>query len=321
MGIDFVSLGEVMVQLNPVTPGPIRYCKYFEVHVAGAEANTLIGLQRLGYKTGLITKVGNDEFGKLIINTLKAEGVDISRVSIDDEAPTGVYFIQRHFPIPGQSTVFYYRHNSAASKLSKDDIDEYFITSAHTLYLTGITPSLSFSCLEATEKAFLIAKRSGMKVIFDTNIRMKLWRESNRARKAISKFLSSDIIFTNPEDISILFPNISINEGARNLINRGAKMVVIKLGPKGSMVLTKERTYQLNAYKVPFVEDPIGAGDAFNAAFIASIYKGLTIEEALENANAAGALVVTVRGDIEALPTWHELEIFKQSLKKTFLLR
>jgi len=94
--------------------------------VAGSEANMLVGLTKFGFKTGIITKVGNDEFGK-IINFLRSEGVDVSHVKIDPSAPTGVYFIQRHYPVPGKSTTFYYRHGSAANKMSSKDIDEDYV--------------------------------------------------------------------------------------------------------------------------------------------------------------------------------------------------
>jgi len=78
--LDVVTLGEVMVQLNPITTGPLRHVTYFEKHAAGSEANFAIGVVRLGFKAGLITRVGNDEFGKYILSVLRGEGVDTSLV-------------------------------------------------------------------------------------------------------------------------------------------------------------------------------------------------------------------------------------------------
>ena len=322
MPLDFISIGEVMVQLNPLTPGPIRYARYFEVHVAGSEANILIGLTKLGYNTGIITRVGNDEFGKLIINFLRGEGVDVSRIKVSEDAPTGVYFIQRHYPIPGKSTVFYYRHGSAASKITPEDIDEEYVTKAKSVILTGITPALSDSCLMAVNKMYDIAVSNNMDIIFDTNIRLKLWKQADKAKNALSRFLKSKIVFTNIEDLEILLPGLSIVDGAKKIIDKGAEIVVVKLGEEGAIAVEKNyRVYKSPAFKVPFVEDVIGAGDAFDAAFIASIYRGLPIEQALLYANAAGALVVSVRGDVEAQPSWKELEVFIESQKRAVMLR
>ncbi|MEM3988794.1 MAG: sugar kinase [Desulfurococcaceae archaeon] len=322
MELDFTSIGEVMVQLNALSPGPLRYVKYFEVHVAGSESNIMVGLVKLGYKTGIVTRVGNDEFGKLVLNFLRGEGVDVSRVKVDESAPTGIYFIQRHYPVPGKSTVFYYRHGSAASRLSPNDVDDDYLANSRAVVLTGITPALSDSCREAVNKAYEVAKANNVDVIFDTNIRMKLWRDESRARESLAKFLNSNIVFTNIEDLGILFPGNSVSSAASKIISKGCSLVVVKLGEEGAVAYdSKLNTYRVEAFKVPLVEDVIGAGDAFNAAFIASLYRGMSIDQALLYANAAGALVVTVRGDVEAQPSWQELEIFIESYRKAVMLR
>ncbi len=322
MRLDFVSIGEVMVQFNPLASGPLRYVRYYEVHVAGTEANMLVGLTKLGYRTGIITRVGDDEFGKLIVNFLRGEGVDVSRVRIDPEAYTGIYFIQRHFPVPGSSTVYYYRRGSAASKLSPEDVDEEYVAHAGAVILTGITLALSESCRRAVEKMYGIAISQGKDVIFDTNIRMKLWRREDRAREAIARFLGAKLVFTNREDLGILFPGLSVIDAAKRIIDRGSELVVVKMGPEGAIAVDKEhRVYKSQAFSVPHVEDVVGAGDSFNAAFIASIYRGEPIENALLYANAAGALAVTVRGDVEAQPSWDDLRLFLESQGKALMLR
>ncbi len=311
-----------MVQLNALSPGPLRYVKYFEVHVAGSESNTMIGLAKLGYRTGIVTRVGDDEFGKLILNFLRGEGVDVSRVKIDETAPTSVYFIQRHYPVPGKSTVFYYRHGSAASRLSPNDVDDDYIANSRAVVLTGITPALSDSCREAVNKVYEVARANDVDLIFDTNIRMKLWRDESRARESLVKFLNSKIVFTNIEDLGILFPGDGVSGAASKIIGKGSTLVVVKLGEEGAVAYdSKLNTYRVEAFKVPLVEDVIGAGDAFNAAFIASIYRGMSIDQALLYANAAGALAVTVRGDVEAQPSWRELEVFIESHRKAVILR
>lgn len=317
MVTSFVSLGEVMIQFNPLSTGPLRYPKLFEVHVAGSEANMLVGLAKLGYQTGFISRVGNDEFGEMIVKFLRGEGVDVSRVKTDPEAPTGIYVVQRHFPVPGQSTVFYYRHGSAASKMGPEDVDEDYVRRFSAIILTGITPALSESCYQAVLKAYRVAEASGLDIIFDTNIRIKLWKRPEVAREKLRPFLKAKMVFTNREDLAVLYPGMSLEEAVHSLVNTGAEIVVVKLGGEGAMAVTRGgEVYRTPAYSVPVVEDVIGAGDAFNAAFLATIYRGLGIEKALKHGAAAGALVVTVRGDVEAQPTWSDLEVFMNYLAK-----
>lgn len=308
---EFVSIGEVMIQLSSLEPGPLRHSRLLEVRVAGSEANMLVGLTRLGHTSGLMSRVGDDEFGRLVLRVLRGEGVDTSRVSIDPEAPTGIYFVQRHYPVPGKSVVYYYRHGSAASRMGEGDVDEEYIASSRALILTGITPALSGGCYRASEKALEKALRSGVDVIFDTNIRMRLWRSRERAREGVARFLRGPrIVFTNDEDLEILFPGLSVGEAVEKLSSLGAEVVVVKMGSRGAAAYSRGRLYRRGAFAIPGIEDVVGSGDAFNAAFLASILRGDPVEKALEYGNAAGAMNAAVRGDIEALPSWKDLEDF-----------
>lgn len=316
--LDFVSIGEVMIQLNSVTPGPLRYARYFETHVAGSEANVMVGLRKLGHRTGLITRVGNDEFGEMILRTLRGEDIDVTYVKVMDGAPTGIYFVQRHFPIPGKSTVIYYRHGSAASYMDEDDVDEKYIKRASVLFLTGITPALSESCYRAVAKARSIALDNGLDLVFDTNIRIKLWRSADNARsKLIPLIQGSRVVLTNREDLEILFPGKSVSDAARSLFDMGSEIVVVKKGEEGCELYSKDGRYlEEKAISIPFVEDVIGAGDAFDAAFLSFFYRSLDLRVALRYANMAGALVATVRGDMEAQPSIKELEILGRYIRE-----
>ena len=202
--VDVISIGETMVQLNAFTSGPLRYVNYFEKHAAGTESNFAIGIVRMGYSAGWISRLGNDEFGRYILNFIRGEGVDVSRVVFDSEAPTGIYFIQRDYPVPGKSVIYYYRKGSAASRLKPEDVDVEYIASAKIFHTTGITLALSESCREAALKAIESARNGDTEVSFDTNIRLKLW-SPEEARKVIMNYIGlCDIIFTDPQDAGIL---------------------------------------------------------------------------------------------------------------------
>ncbi|MFQ6053599.1 MAG: PfkB family carbohydrate kinase [Candidatus Bathyarchaeia archaeon] len=307
--LDVVSLGETMVQLNAFTPGPLRYVNYFEKHAAGTESNFAVGVVRMGFSAGWISRLGDDEFGRYILSFLRGEGVDVSRVVLDPDAPTGVYFIQRDYPVPGRSVVYYYRRGSAASRIGPDDVDVDYVASAKVLHTTGITLALSDSCRRAALRAMEAAREGGAEVSFDTNIRLKLWRPEE-AREAMIDYLRlSDIVFTDPQDAMILLGEGDPRKAADLLLGLGPHTVVVKLGEEGAYAATEAENVMKEAFKVPVV-DVVGAGDAFDAAFIACRLRGWSLERCLETANAAGALCVTVRGDVEAIPTFEDVRRF-----------
>jgi len=313
--LDLVTVGEVMVQLNAVTSGPLRHVTLFEKHAAGAEMNFAIGMTRLGFKAGLITRVGDDEFGRYVVSLLRGEGIDTSRVKVDSEAPTGVYFIQRNYPIPGRSTVAYYRKGSAASKMSVDDMDAEYIRQARLFHLTGVTPALSEACREASLKALDIAYENKLMISIDTNIRLKLWSKDDAKKTLLPMLKKADIVLMEPEDAEILIGEKEPEKIAEDILAMGAKTVVIKLGAEGALASTEKETVRKPSFKVP-VEDVIGAGDAFAAGFISSMMRRCSLAEALEIGNAAGAMVVTVRGDFENMPSLDDVRKFLAYQKK-----
>ncbi|BAJ50423.1 2-dehydro-3-deoxygluconokinase [Candidatus Caldarchaeum subterraneum] len=303
-----VTLGESLIQLNAVTRGPLRHVTLFERHVAGAETTVAVCVRRQGLDSGLITRVGDDEFGKCIINWVRGEGVDISHVKIDPEAPTGIYFVQRGFPIPARSKMFYYRTGSAGSRLSPEDIDPDYIGSAKVFHVTGITPALSETAKNATYKALEAAVSNDVTISFDTNIRPVLWKTNERAVKTLMPIIEkTNILFTDPTDASILLGTMDQDTIIKTFLNMGVDIVVLKMGERGA--LAADRNNRAFAAPLPvYVEDPIGAGDAFAGTFITSILKGRSLNKSLQRATIAGTLVVTVRGDEEALPTEEDID-------------
>jgi 2-dehydro-3-deoxygluconokinase/2-dehydro-3-deoxygalactonokinase len=313
--LDIVTLGEPMVQLNALTTGPLRHVGYFERHVAGAEANVCVAASRMGLRAGLISKVGDDEFGKCILATLRGEGVDVTRLEVEKKGFTGVYFVQRGYPVPGRSKVFYYRKGSSASKLGPEDLDENYIISAKLLYLTGITPALSRSCLRACAEAADIAKHAGLKVAFDTNIRPSLWVGQDPRKALLSLLFKADIVFTESSETRLLMDEGNPAKAARKLMAKGASMVVMKGGEKETVVYSDDQVYRQKAFDVPVV-DPVGAGDAFAGVFVSGYLKGWNVKECLAAGSAAGSLVVMTRGDQENIPTESDIADFLKAQEK-----
>jgi len=306
---DVVCMGEVMVEFNAVNRGPLRHVTLFEKHAAGAEGNVAIGVSRLGQSSGIITRIGQDEFGQFLLATLKAENVDTSHVITDEDSPTGIFFIERGYPVPNKSSTVYYRHDSAGSKLSEKDVDPNYIASAKVFHFTGITPALSPSAKDATSFAVKAAKEHKVAVSLDTNIRLKLWSEEEARTTLLPLSKSADIMFTSGPDAKIILGEDDPAKIAKSLHNEGVRTVVVKLGDKGAFASSDGETATVPMIPSD-VEDPTGAGDSFAAAFLATRLKGWTLKDSLRAASATAALVVTIRGDFESIPDMNGLQTF-----------
>ena len=306
-----LGMGEIMIQMNPTEKGSLVYQNLFERHVAGSEANTIIQMQKLDINTNFITAVGSKEFGKIILSTLMAEGVGVKDIKIDEEHPTGLFVVQRSYPFPDKTSVIYYRKGAAASFFSKDDLREESFADLDMFLVSGITPALSNIARTAALQAMDIAKKNGAKVVFDTNIRINLLKTREKAYDCLLPFIEkSDILFTGKGDLNLLFgKTFEENVKAIKKIGKDKEMYVFKLGGEGAMIIQGDKEYKRGTFKVPVI-DELGAGDSFDGALLASLLMGKSIDESLKYASAAGAITVSLKGDIEPLPGWKDLELF-----------
>ncbi len=305
---DVVTMGETLAVFDATITGPMRYATSYERHSGGAETNVAVGLLRLGCSAGWISRLGDDEFGRFILNLMRGEGVDVSRVTLDKINPTGLFFRQQN--TIGESTNFYYRKYSAASFLSEKDIDTEYIKQAKVFHATGITAAISESCRKALEKAMTIAKTHGVTVSFDPNLRLKLWTIAE-ARETLTRLMHlADIVMPGVEECQHLFQTESTDKIYEILSSYGVHTAIIKLGAQGAVGYTGSERISSPGFKVEKVVDPFGAGDGFAAGFLAGWMQGLPLSECLRNANAVGAIAVTVKGNIEAYPTSRELTNF-----------
>ncbi len=309
--MDVVSIGETMVLFTPREQGQMRYSRSYTSRIAGAETNTLIGLAKLGHRTGWISQVGQDEFGAQIMAAVRGEGVDTSQTAVHPSAPTGVFFKERLQE--ASVRVYYYRQGSAASLLGPQNIDENYIARAKYLYLTGITPALSLTCREAVFHAIGLARKHGVQVVFDPNLRRKLWSDEE-AREVLTRLCGmADIVLAGISEGTFLFGDGKNSSGpylAGRFLQLGCKTAILKLGAEGAYYATGREQKLVPGYKVDHVADPVGAGDGFAAGLLSGLLDGLTLEEAVRRGCAIGAAVVTVNGDIEGLPDRELLSAF-----------
>ncbi|MFC4387934.1 sugar kinase [Gracilibacillus marinus] len=313
--MDVVTIGESMALFTPNTEGKMRYANTFSRKFAGAETNIAIGLQRLGYQTGWISRIGEDELGEALLSFVRGEGVDVSQVTRDASLPTGVYFKElRH---EQDVRVYYYRAGSAASQLSQKDIDEKYIANARYLHVTGITPALSETCYETIMYAISLANKHNVPVVFDPNIRVKLWSSKEKAREVIKTIAKrADIVLPGVSEAQYIFGDYTISEYANFFLENGPSKVVLKEGSKGAHYFTKNESGFVPSFSVDRVVDPVGAGDGFAAGFLSGLLEGLSMEDAVTRGNAVGAMVTMVNGDVEGLPSMEEIHYFIQRDKE-----
>lgn len=306
--MEVVTFGETMVLFNPETQGPLRYVGTFTKSIGGAESNVAIALARLGHKTGWFSKLGEDEFGRYIKSTVMGEEVDVSRVTKDPSRTTGILFKERFSTI--NPNVYYYRKGSAASHLSIDDLDMDYICSAKILHVTGISLALSKEMREAVFYAVKEARKCGVIISFDPNIRLKLWSKEDAKKYILELAELSDIIFPGKDEADLLLGTEDPEEVCRKFFDMGVKIVALKLGKSGCYVKSKDEEEFVQGYKVDFPVDTVGAGDGFAAGFLSGFLENHSLVDCAKRANAVGAMATLVKGDMEGFPYKDQVEIF-----------
>ena len=306
MTFDLVGVGEPLVAFLPDRVGPLRSVPAFERAMAGAECNVLIGATRLGLRCGLASRVGDDEFGAYVLGVLRGNGVDVSRVSVDPEAPTGIFFRELSAVGHGSSPV-YYRSGSAASRIGADD-DWLELTEQCRLFLTtGITALLSETAHAAVATSLARARQAGATTVFDPNLRRGLWGTA-RAGELLTPLLEQvDIYIGGEEETRLLLATDAAGaELAVRVADLGPREVVIKRAQFGAVAVVGGVVHTQPPYPTALA-DPIGAGDAFAAGYLATRRPPRSTADALRAGAVCGAAVCAGRGDWETFPRADEL--------------
>ncbi|UOE55378.1 sugar kinase [Bacillus sp. CMF12] len=302
-----LTIGDAMITLNPAVKGPLRYVTQFERKVGGAELNFAIGCARLGLGSKWISRLGEDEFGRVIYNFARGEGVDVSGVNFVSGCPTSLNF--KEINEDGSGKTFYYRYNSPILTLTPDMIQEEQFENVDLVHLTGVFLAIDPKNIEIAAKVIEAAKQKKIPISFDPNIRLKLWsiEEARRAYKEILPHV--DILLTGLEEIRLISGMEEEDELALFAREYGIRDLVLKDGANGSKLFRDGDWTRAESFRVTPV-DTVGAGDGFDAGYIYGWLNGFSKERLLQFANGVGALVTTVSGDNEGLPYLNEVNAF-----------
>ncbi|GGL33555.1 sugar kinase [Phycicoccus endophyticus] len=303
---EVVTLGEAMGRLASQGIGPLRHSAALDLGVAGAESNVAIGLARLGVPVQWVGRVGDDEFGRLVVSTLRGEGVEV-RAAVDPRARTGLLVRERR--TAAVTRVTYYREGSAGSLLAVEDLDEAAIASARLLHVSGITPALGPSARAALDRAVAVARSSGTAVSFDVNFRARLWAPDAAAEVLRPVAAAADVVFAGHAEARLLVGDaVADAELADRLHELGPRHAVVKHGRHGAVSCVDGVARTSAVFEVAEV-DPIGAGDAFAAGYLAEWVAGADPATMLDTAARCGALAAAVDGDWEGQPSRDELAL------------
>ena len=323
---DIITIGRTCADLYADQVGcRMEDARSFSKYVGGCPTNIAVGGARLGLKTALLSRVGDDQIGRFVRETLEAEGVETCGLKIDPERLTAMAFLgledDKNFPL------LFVRNDCADAALSEDDIDPDFIRSAAAIVVTGT--HFSKPHLEAASfKAMEIARAAGRKIIFDIDYRPNLWGllgagegdvrfvANPEVTARVQRILPNcDLVVGTDEEVHIAGGSTDTREALLNIRKVTDAMIVLKTGPKGCLVFPAdipgdlEQGISSQGFPVE-VFNVLGAGDGFLAGFLRGYVRDLPLEECCRIANACGAFAVSRHGCAPAYPTWEELQFF-----------
>jgi 2-dehydro-3-deoxygluconokinase len=291
---DLVALGEPLFELNQTRGASGTYAQGF----GGDTSNCAVAAARLGARVAYVTRLGDDAFGRMFLDLWRREGVDASGVGIDADAPTGLYFVT-HGARGHEFT--YLRAASAASRMRPVDLPLALIRAARVLHVSGISQAISASACDACFAAIQAARAAGVKVSYDTNLRLKLW-PLPRARAIIRASLAlASWALPSLDDAKLLFEREDPDDILDACHAAGAPLVVLRCGAAGCVVSDGHRRERIAGHKVQAI-DATGAGDCFDGAFAVRLVAGDDPIAAARYANAAAALATTGYGAVAPLP-------------------
>lgn len=311
---DVVAIGELLIDFTPggVTP---EGTELFERNPGGAPGNVLAILSKMGKKTALISKVGDDQFGRFLISTIKDIGVDTQGIVVTDQANTTLAFV--HLDSGGDRSFSFYRKPGADMLLCEDEIDLELIKNC-SIFHFGTVSMTKGPSRDATLYAVKTAKKHKKLISFDPNLRAPLWDDLNQAKKMMEAGLDyTDILKVSGEELEFITGEKNLEKGSGYIQDKyGTKLILVTLGAEGCFYRHRNKTGQLATYDVSTV-DTTGAGDAFLGAVL---YKLLNTDKSLELldkhelesiigfSNAAGSLATTRKGAIPAMPSVWDVE-------------
>ena len=313
---DVTALGELLIDFAPQSTNESGY-PILSANPGGAPGNFLAALNKYGYSTAMIGKVGNDTFGRLLVKTMRDAGIETKGILIDPDVFTTMAFVS--LDANGNRDFSFARKPGADTCLRPEEIDENLIAESKVFHF-GTLSLTDEPAASATRKAVKLAKANGLLISLDPNLRKPLWRRDEEARAAVEWSLrQADIVKISDEEVFWLW-GLSPEEGAQKLLHEyNASLVYATKGPKGSHAATCNVTVNVPSPSGIHVLDTTGAGDIFGGSAMSQFLKykkspsDLSEEELTQIvrfACTAASLSTQKHGGIASVPS--EAEVSKR---------
>jgi fructokinase len=299
-----VTIGEYLIDMMPIDHG-------FQPKPGGAPMNVAVAIHRLNGHVTPIAQVGHDLFGRMLKDTLVQEGMDVSYISIDDHHKTSLAFVS--LDEHGERQFMFYRDPSADQFLSLDL--KMIEKIPYDIIHFGSVGLAKFPLKESTDLLIEDAIKNNKIISFDVNVRLMLVKDEQQHKTTIKKYIQkSNLIKCSYEEVVYLLGEEKhLDSMVSTLFQLENQMVIVTDGEKGVHLYYQDHKFYQEAFQVEVI-DTTGAGDAFMGAFLWSLSKEqfpfLKIDwvpKALEIASYVGALTVTKKGAMEALPNYHDI--------------
>ena len=306
--LDAITVGEAMALFAATEGGPLDAVETFARSTAGAELNVAIGLARLGFRVGYLSRLGDDSIGRHIAGVLDREGIDRSQVGFDAQHPSG-FMLKSRSADGSDPAIEYFRRGSAASRMTAADIPREWRDGARHFHLTGIFVALAPGTRELVFDLAAQVRNAGRTISFDPNLRPALWPSRADMVECLGRLAdASDWILPGLEEGRLLTGRDVPRDIAAHYLDRGASFVAVKLGAAGAWCATPTEQRHVPGVPVERIVDTVGAGDGFAVGVISGLLEGMSPFAATARGNAIGARVLGFPGDCDGLPTRRELE-------------
>lgn len=313
-------IGEPMELLLAEEEGALADVTKFRASVSGAEINVAVGLARLGLCPRYMTRLGSDPRAVRIRRFMRENGIPDDLIITDPAHLTGAMMKSR--AEPGKHEIYYFRQDSAASFLCREDVDRLDLSDIRAVHFTGIFPSISASAAEAARRLVQRAKSDEITVVFDPNLRCQLWNSSPETLALINEFAAdSDVFLPSLKEAQTLCGLSEPEEIAEHYLELGTKKVVVKLGKQGAYYKSHVESGVAPTFQADSVIDTAGAGDGFAAGLISGICEEIPLGEAVFRANAVGSMQIQNSSDNAGLPTLGQLREYMLSHRFVDALR
>lgn len=294
--VDAVCLGETMVMVTPERSAPLETAPSFVLRAGGAESNVAVLLSSLGHTAAWLSRLGDDPLGRIVLEAVRRTGVDTSSVEVAQGEQTGVYFKD---PAPDGTRVYYYRRSSAASRMGAELLPRLRDRTARLVHVTGITAALSDTCARLIDEVVVKRAIGTGAVSFDVNYRPALWSPDQAAPVLLELARSADIAFVGLDEAATLWGTTTAADVRRAVST--PEFLIVKDSDRDAVAFGPEGVQQVPALQVEVVE-PIGAGDAFAAGWLAGWLRDLPGTTRLRLGHLIAAVALSSTSDHSVVP-------------------